>query len=229
MRNAVTYNAGLSATPFPTLSNSLVYGGRLEFFEGQTSTDNSIYLNNSAELYRGLSLNLGAGYSNATSRAGQNSDSVSITVGTDIVPNKNITLSLSYQDLTSHSSGGGQPNKSSFNRSATATATYRPFEAIYFSGGYSINMQNDLPNATLQNYGVSWSPFRGGDLQFNFAYSQSLNSAGNEKDTNISPSLRWNIRQGSTLDVSYNILESKSTTTGTTNSNSFGAHLRITF
>ncbi len=228
-RNAISYNAALTATPLPTLNHSLVYGGRVEFFQGQTDFTNSIYLNNSAQLYTGLSLNLGAGYSTSTQVTGQSTDSVSITVGSDIVPNKYMSLSLSYQDLTSHQSGGGQADKSSYNRSATATATYRPFEAVYVTGGFSVTMQNDVPTTTLQNYAVSWSPFRGGDLQFNFAYSQALNSTGNEKDTNISPSVRWNIRPGSTLDVSYNILKTMNNLTGSTNANSFGAHLRITF
>ncbi len=228
-RNAITYNAALNATPLPTLNHSLVYGGRVEFFQGETSLTNSIYLNNSAELYKGLSVNLGAGYNISSMGSGQNTDSVSITVGTDIVPNRDITLSLSYQDLMSHQSGGGQPDKSSYNRSATASATYRPFEAIYLTAGYSVNMQNDRPAVTLQNYAVSWSPFRGGDLQFSFAYSQNYNSSENEKDTNISPSLRWNIRPGSTLDVYYNILNNTNSSTGTTAGNSLGARLRIAF
>ncbi len=82
MRNAFSYNAGVSVTPLPTLNHSLVYGGRIEFFEGQTTMTNSIYLNNSAELYRGLSVNLGTGYSTGTQASGQSSDSVSLTVGT---------------------------------------------------------------------------------------------------------------------------------------------------
>jgi len=229
MRNAIAYNAGIAVTPLPTLSHSLVYGGRIEFFEGQTSLTNSVYLNNNAELYKGLSLNTGAGYSIATAATGQKSDSLSLTVGAEIVPNRNITLSLSYQDTTSNQSGGGHPDQSTFNRSATATATYRPFEALYLTGSYSIFMQNNQDTVNLQNFGVSWSPFRGGDLQFNFTYNEALNSSGNEKVRNISPALRWNIRPGSTLDVSYNILESRSDTTGTTNAESFGAQLRIAF
>lgn len=229
LRNTITYNAGVSVTPIPTLNHSLVYGGRFELFKGKTTMTNSIYLNNSAEFYRGLSVNLGAGYSKSRFETGQNSDSISITFGTEVVPNRNLTFSLSYQDNMGYQSGGGQPNKSSFNRTATTTATYRPFDAIYLTGGYSIFLQNDKKSVTLQNYGVSWSPFRGGDLQFNFAYSESYDSGQDEKTNNISPSLRWNVRPGSTFDVSYNILDSKSSITGTTKANSLGAQLRITF
>lgn len=229
MRNAISYNAGVNATPLPTLSHSLVYGGRIEFFEGKSKVSNTIYQNNTAELYRGLSVNLGAGYTNATSETDQKTDSISITMGAEISPNKDFTLNLSYQDLSSDQSGGGQPSRSSFNRTAAATATYRLSDALYLTGGYSLFMQNDQDDVTLQNYGVSWSPFRGGDLQFNFAYSESYDSGDKKKDRNISPSLRWNIRQGSTFDVSYNLLDSKSDSSGKVDLESFAAQLRITF
>jgi hypothetical protein len=229
IRNAISYNAGVNVAPLPTLNHSLVYGGRVEFFEGKSKVSNTIYQNNSAELYRGLSVNLGAGYTNATSETNQKTDSISITVGAEITPNRDFTLNLSYQDLSSNQSGGGQPARSSFNRTAAATATYRLSDALYLNGGYSLFMQNDQKNVTLQNYGVAWSPFRGGDLQFNFAFSESYDSGDKKKDRNISPSLRWNIRQGSTFDISYNLLDSKSDSSGKVDLESFAAQLRITF
>jgi hypothetical protein len=228
-RNTVTYNAGLAYIPIPTLNHNLVFGGRFELFQGKTKLTNSIYLNNSAELYRNLSVNLGLGYSRGSFETGQKTDSVDVILGVEIVPNRNLTLSLSCQDNESWQSGGGQPSKKSYNRTATASATFRPLEAVYLTGGYSIFMQNDIDTVTLQNYSISWSPFRGGDLQFSFAFLQSYDSGQDEKSTNISPSLRWNIRPGSTLDVSYNILDSKSGQSGDTYAKSLGAQLRITF
>jgi hypothetical protein len=228
-RNTVTYNTGLAYIPIPTLNHNLVFGGRFELFQGKTKLTNSIYLNNSAELYRNLSVNLGLGYSRGKFETGQKTDSIDVIFGAEIVPNRNLTLSLSYLDNEAWQSGGGQPSRKSYNRTATASATFRPLEAVYLTGGYSIFMQNDADTVTLQNYSISWSPFRGGDLQFNFAYLQSYDSGQDEKSTNISPSLRWNIRPGSTLDVSYNILDSKSGQSGDTYARSMGAQLRITF
>jgi hypothetical protein len=228
-RNTVSYNTGLAYIPLPTLNHNLVFGGRFELFKGKTKITNSIYLNNSAELYRNLSVNLGLGYSKARFETGQKTDSVDIIFGAELVPNRNLTLSLSFQDNEAWQSGGGQPSKTSYNRTGSATATFRPLEAIYLTGGYSIFMESDMNNVTLQNYSISWSPFRGGDLQFNFAFLQSYDSGQDEKSTNISPSVRWNIRPGSTLDVSYNILDSKSGQTGDTYARSMGAQLRITF
>jgi hypothetical protein len=229
LRNTVSYNTGLTYIPLPTLNHSLVFGGRFETFQGKTKLTNSIYLNNSAELYRGLSVNLGLGYSKGKFETGQSSDSVDIIFGAELVPNRNLTFSLSYQDTESRQSGGGQPSKTSYDRTAIAAATFRPLEAIYLNGGYSIFMQSDEDTVTLQNYSLSWSPFRGGDLQFSFAFLQTYDSGSDEKSTTISPSVRWNIRPGSTLDVSYNIIDSKSGQTESTYARTIGAQLRITF
>jgi hypothetical protein len=228
-RNTVTYNAGLAYIPLPTLNHNLVFGGKFELFKGKTKITNSIYLNNSAELYKGLSMNLGLGYSKARSETGQNSDSVDFIFGAEIVPNRNLTLSLSYQDNEGRQSGGGQPSTTSYDRTATASATFRPLEAIYLTGGYSVFMKNDTDTVTLQNYSVSWSPFRDGDLQFNFSFLQAYDSGQDQKSTNISPSIRWNIRPGSTLDVSYSIFDSKSGQTGDTYVRAMGTQLRIAF
>lgn len=227
VRNSLSYSAGLNATPLPTLSHTLVYGGRVDLSSAGTSVNNSVYFNNSAALYRGLSLNVGAGYSTGSDAQGGETHSVSFTAGMDMVPNKDFTLGVSYQDSTAEHTGGGQPSATSFIRSASASATYRPFAAVYLVGGYSIYMQNDRPNVTLINYGVNWSPFSGGDLQLSTNYTESLTSTGNEKVTTYGPSLRWNIRSGSSLDLSYNRQKSVSDFSGSTDVNSFSAQLRI--
>jgi len=227
VRNGLSYNAGVALTPLTTLSHSLTYGGRIDWFEGERTVTNSIYLNNSAELYRGLSLNIGAGYSTSSLSSGLESRSVTFTAGTDIVPNKDFTLSLGYQDSEGAQTGGGLPGGKTYTRSGSAVASYRPWEAIYLVAGYSLLMQNDRPSSTLQNYGVSWSPFRGGDLQFNMNYTETLQSAGNQKDTTIGPSLRWNIRPGSSLTISYGLQKTRSDTSGSVDSTSASAQLRI--
>ncbi|GFO70423.1 hypothetical protein GMLC_40020 [Geomonas limicola] len=227
VRNSLSYSAGLNATPLPTLNHSLVYGGRTDISDSGTSTTNSVYLNNSAALYRGLSLNVGAGYSTSSDAKSGDTDSVSFTAGLDMVPNKDLTLGLSYQDSTAEHNGGGQPRTTSFIRNAAVSATYRPFVALYLVGGYSIYMQNDRSNVSLVNYGAGWSPFAGGDLQINMNYTESLTSTGNEKVTTYGPSVRWNIRSGSSLDLSYNRQKTVSDFSGSTDVNSFSAQLRI--
>lgn len=228
VRNTLTYNAAFSLMPLPTLMHSLVYGGRTEFADGGTVINNSIFLNNSAQIYQGLSSVLAAGYSTTSRSTGEVSDAVTFTFGADIVPNRYVTMTLSYQDQTGQQSGGGKPDSKTYMRTAAANATYRPFDALYLTGGYSLTTQNDRDNVTLQNYSIGWAPFRGGDLQFAFGYNEALDSTGNQKTKSVAPSLRWNIRPGATLDTSYSVQRTTSDLSGSTDSRAFSAHLRIT-
>ncbi|WP_041262682.1 hypothetical protein [Citrifermentans bemidjiense] len=227
MRNTLTYNAGFSLMSLPTLTHSLVYGGRTEFANGQTAVNNSVFLNNSAQLYKGLSSVVAAGYSTTSRSTGEQSETVTFTFGADIVPNRYLTTSLSYQDQTGQQTGGGHPDSKTFTRTTAVNATYRPFEALYLTGGYGMTMQNDRENVTLQNYSIGWAPFRGGDLQFSLAYNEALDSTGNQKTRSLAPSLRWNIRPGSSLDASYSVQHTDSELSGSTDSRTFSAQLRI--
>jgi hypothetical protein len=53
-----------------------------------------------------------------------------------------------------------------------------------------------------QNYGLNWSPFPDGALQFRFFYSENL-ATGGVKERIINPGVRWNITKRSYLDFSY--------------------------
>jgi hypothetical protein len=226
-RIGLTYNAALMANPLPTLSHTLVYSGRIQSVGGATDSSNSVYLNNTAELYKGLSVNAGAGISTGTNATGRNSQSTIINCSADIIPHRSLTVSVGFQDSMAKSSGGGQPDASTSTSVGTVSAAFRPFETVYLTGGYSVVAQTNLATATTQNYGVGWSPFRGGDLQFNFNYSESLSSLGNERTRSLSPTLRWNIRPGATLDFSYSRITTTSDTSGSTDVNSFSSALRI--
>jgi hypothetical protein len=226
-RVALTYNAALMATPIQTLSHTLVYSGRRSSIGGATDTSNSIYLNNSAELYKGVSVSAGAGTSTGTSAAGRNSQSTNISCAADIVPHQKLTLNLSFQDSISESSGGGSPSSSTSSSSETVSASFRPFEALYLSGSYSIINQTNRAPATTKNYAVGWSPFRGGDLQFNVNYSEAISSLENDRSRSLSPTVRWNIRPGAALDFSYSMSTITSGSSGSTQINSFTSSFRM--
>jgi len=78
--------------------------------------------------------------------------------------------------------------------------------------------QENTKTEYTQNYGLNWSPFSEGDLQFNFVYNQSLSTRNNTKSTLLSPSISWRITSRTLLDISYPIItgETGSQTTETT-------------
>ena len=86
--------------------------------------------------------------------------------------------------------------------------------------------EKDTGARTTQNYGLNWSPFPDGALQFRFNYNENLTSGGGQKDRTINPGLRWNITRHSYLDLSYQMIKS---TSGSQETDSifFSANLRI--
>jgi hypothetical protein len=234
VKNAVTslstnlgYSAGLGIVPLPTLSHNIVYSGTISNLgDPQSTTSNSFFITNSAQLYKGVALAVSGGYSTSTLTGGGKSDSVIFNTGLSLTPRTDLILSLAYSETSTKSSGGDKPNSNTFNRGGSMSASYTPFEALYFTGSWSIFVQNDAPTSTTQNYAVSWAPFRGGALQFNFAYNESLSTPDDLKTRSFSPSVRWNIRPGTTLDFSYQTFTITSPAAGQTDGDSLVATLR---
>lgn len=98
---------------------------------------------------------------------------------------------------------------------------------IYLFGSYTINAQKNRKTQTTQSIGGSWSPFRDGALLLNTSYRENIDNSGN-KDKTMVQSLRWNIRSGWYLDVSY-VLTNGTSTTQTTDTQIFSTSLRMSF
>lgn len=89
-------------------------------------------------------------------------------------------------------------------------------------------MEKNKDMVTTRNIGGTWSPFRDGALQLSFSYNEAYNSSANQKDRTIVPSMRWNIRGGSYLDMSYLYLKSTSVSQSS-ESRTFSSTLRFAF
>ena len=92
--------------------------------------------------------------------------------------------------------------------------TYRPFPLLYLVASWSWVTEIDKKMA-LQNYGVNWTPFVDGQLQFNFAYNENLESDINGKVRNMLAGVRWNITRRSYLNVAYQVIDTASITENT--------------
>lgn len=207
---AYSYSASLRATPLPTLNHSLVFSGRMEETGSKTTDTKSIYLYNYAELYTGININLSGGLSSSTSETNQKTDSVLLNFSAGLVPHRALTLNINYSGLTSKQSGGDKEDTSAFARRGELALTYTPFQTVYLVTSFEILQQQDRKTRLLQHYAAIWSPFRNGDLQFNFSFNDNFNSENNEKNRTITPSIRWNVTRRSYLDISYTISKSTS-------------------
>lgn len=227
-REAYIYNATLRVTPLKTLTHTLAYSGRTEQFQGKTNDSNSVYLNNTAELYKGVNLNASGGVSFATTETGEKNQTYNFLLGLNVVPRRELSFNVNYSYNKTDLSGGAQGDSTIETQRGDFGVTYRPFTTLYLLASLAVLEQTGKQTNVFQNYGVNWSPFPDGTLQFSFSYAENLQTLNQEKSRLISPSLTWKIAQQTTLDVSFPILKTESLS-GSTDSQTLSAILRTSF
>jgi hypothetical protein len=202
------YGASLNAIPLRTLTHSLVYSGRNESVGGLTNVRNSLFLNNRATLYRGIDLFLNGGASELRKGDGENTRSYLANFGTDIRPHPTMTWSIFLATDRSERTGGTQKDVTTFTRRARASVAWNPLSAVNLFASSEV-VDREEGKTTLHNWSLNWSPFQDGTLQMSFAASETLRPEENGLDRLLSPSLRWEIRKGTFLDLSYAYIRSK--------------------
>ena len=227
-RLAYIYDASLQATPLRTLTDRLVFSGRDEKVGKSHTTNNSIFLYNSAQLYKGLDVNLNEGLNFLTNETGQSITQTTVNFSAGIAPHPTMNLNLAYTYSKADQSGGGQPSSSTSTHLGDVTLSYNPFRTLYLVAALEVIAETGQKTRTTQNYALNWSPFPDGALQFRFTYNESIESAGSGKSRIIGPGVRWYITKRSYLDVFYQMITTESSSEKT-DSNLIGANLRIFF
>jgi hypothetical protein len=222
------YDASLTAVPLPTLTHTLSYSGRTAYENDAVSAFNNFYLNNTAELYKGINANLGGGVNFNTLDNGVKTQGVTLSAGLSLVPNSRLTIGMSYSGNTSERTGGGVPDLSVFSRTGSVNVSYTPLRAVYLYGDWSITSQTGNPQFTTFSVSAGWTPFPDGTLHFNIPYQESHRSSDNSTDRSFFPGVRWNITRRATLDLSYAWFHSESNFSES-ESNVYSANLRIPF
>ena len=225
---AYLYNASIIATPLRTLRDTLVFSGQNERIGGKPDDNTSLFLNNTATLYKGIDLNLNGGINFSTAETGVKSTNTLFLVGVAIVPYRTMNLSLDFVNNATDQSGGGIPASSTYQRREDVSISYTPFNTLHLFASVQILAQNGQKLQINQNYALNWSPFPDGALQFNITYNETHNSLQNTEDRTFIPSVRWYITTRSYLDLSYQLIKSSSKSQ-TSNSDGVFATLRIPF
>lgn len=213
-RTAYVYNATLTASPLRMLTNSLVYSGRSEEIGGESRTSSSIFLNNTAQLYQGVSVNLNGGYNSSSETDGSKTTSTIIALGSNIVPHRTMNWTFYLTYTSAEVSRPGTEEISTTTKRADVIATYNPFRTLYLFASLQMVDQTALGGGdtgqqgyrTLQNYGLNWSPFPDGALQFRFNYSENRRPQEQVTERIISPGVRYKINNRSFFDVSYQMI-----------------------
>jgi hypothetical protein len=208
-RSSNMYGVSLNAVPLPTLFHSLTVSGRFEHSNAGDTSSNSIFLNNSAALYKGVNVNLGLGASLAINEADVRTVSTIVSSGASLMPHPAMDINMNFSMLNTRQHGGSEADVPAESRRADISVSYTPFSTLYLYASYGMTQEANQKTYNQSSYSLSWSPLQGGDLQLNFIYNESL-TADNEKQTTTSPGLRWLLRPNATLDVAYTIQKNDS-------------------
>jgi len=203
-RLSYLYTASLRAVPLQTLQHSVVFSGRWSEIEGRSSDSSSVYLYNTAELYRGVNANLGLGIASATAEDGQQTDSSQVNALATLVPHPTTTLNLLHQRLHNTRSGGVLPAEVRLDtRASQASVTYRPLSTLYFFFSYRMEHDDRAGDRFLRNYSLSWSPLPDGSLQVLLRFDESYRSELDSLSRIYSPRIRWNITDRWYAELAY--------------------------
>ncbi len=201
---AYLYSASLSAQPVETLRHNLVLSGtREDRTEGVRDTK-SVILNSTAELYRGVDVNLGVGKSAIQKESGTVTDVRDVNFGTTLVPHRALTVNALYQDRTSRSRGTPAFLERGESRKAGEVgAAWRPIATLYLFVSRRIERSNLAQDRTLDGYALTFAPFPDGSLHLSLFYSETHRSDLDATERTFVPSARWDVTNRMFVQVSY--------------------------
>jgi len=220
----VSYNYGVSlrGAYLPTFNQTLNFTGANE--RGELDSDTyTVLLRSNAILYSGWSAFVDGGFNwNRPEASDTTERSILLRASTNFQPHRMITVNLDYLQREII-----DPEKDS-RYDFTAEAFFVPVSALSFNARINIVDRSSSQSKILQNYAVTWSPFPGGALQFFFAYSETLASTDDRRDTQIGPGLNWTISNHFFFEMFYNYQKSE-TNAQKIESNNLFAKFRLTF
>jgi len=203
------YTASVRAVYLDTLRQRLSYRGTYVEEDFRTGQTNSINLRTSADIYKDWSAFLDLGYIwDRLDETGRRNSKFG-RIGSDLVPNKKLRISLNYQVTETEVKNGVEISE--LSKRGDLLVFFVPTYTLSFSGRWTLQ-DRERSTVVTQNYSASWNPFPGGELQFLFFYNERLRSSGNQRDTTISPGIRWNISRHFQWEITYNLFESDSDT-----------------
>ncbi len=209
-RFAYVYDAALTADPLRTLHSSLVVNGREEEIDGKPNNLNSIFLYNTAQLYKGIDVNLNGGVNFTKQENGEKGRDFIINFQANIVPHRALTLGLNYNNTISRRTGGAQGSSSNYTQTFDFNLSYNPFRTLNLFAFIHVIDEKGRKVQTLQNYAINWSPFPDGALQFNIAYNENFRSEDHLVERILFPSIRYNLSKRSYIELSYQFIRSRS-------------------
>jgi hypothetical protein len=169
-----------------------------------------VILNNTAEVYKGVDINLNGGMSFAKEETGEHQRTTLFDFISTITPRPDLTLNLNYSDTITRRSGGVRESDTEKTHRGEVTVSYNPFRTLNLFARVEIVAETHEDTRTTKDYGLNWAPFPDGALQLSFIFDEELRSEDNGLNRIIAPTLRWNMTKRSYVDLTYQIIKSES-------------------
>ncbi|MFH1216989.1 MAG: hypothetical protein V1706_10865 [Pseudomonadota bacterium] len=198
-----TFSTSLTGNYLETFNQTLTYSyGHNDDEEEGTSSVNSVILRSNLDLYDGWSMNLDNGYSWQYPEEGGESTNIFARVGTTIIPNRWMHVTLDYE--IAKSTQTDEPDIR--EQTGGMMISWVPFSTLSLSADLSFTDEKGAYNDsyTRQFYAFNWSPFPDGTMQFSLSCGDSQDTDG-EKTTSLSPSVKWQVTRNSLLTLEYSV------------------------
>lgn len=210
-RNAWLYGASVTSTPIPAFAATLSASGKREEFERGIDQDiDSLFLNTTTLLYRGVNLLASAGVSQTSDRPGRDTDSTTYRVGLELLPHPIATIFLGWDRTDDEITGGGLEPANVYREASEITLSLQPVPSIYIFGSYRIERSSDyLEDRRLTTTSLNWSPFPYGTLRFYFRFEEYYDSLLDSNTRIYGPGARWYINSRSHFDVYWESFETE--------------------
>lgn len=225
-RTATVSNASLTLDPIQTLTSSLLYTGLDERIGGRPSDRRSVLVQSNAQLYRGVDVQFGFGWSFNNRETGERLRDRLLNLTASVVPRQNVTLTLNYVDTTTTRSGTFSGDPRYHTRRGYLTLAFDPIRTLHLVLGQEVLVTSNEKTRVTHNIGANWSPFPDGALQFLVAYNDYLRPEEFGTERYFRTGVRWMFSRQSFVDVSYQRTRSQYVFLDTA-SRTFGIDLRL--
>ncbi|MBI5071140.1 MAG: hypothetical protein HZB56_23230 [Deltaproteobacteria bacterium] len=206
--SAVRWAASASVDPLPTLGAGLGYSGQWSQRTTGEARSHSLTAFGRADLYQGISIFSTAGGSRGTNEAGDDSEGLNLSAGASLSPHRTLTLNGTYSRFRSTTTLAAGGTNREDRSTVEGSGSFSPFPALNVSGAVTRYISGQTPS-TVASFNLGLSPFPGGQLVLRFLYSETIDTASDQRTRVWGPGARWNVRQGLTLDAGYTVNESR--------------------
>jgi hypothetical protein len=221
------------------LGHTLVLTAKRETWElvDTTKDTGTASLINTAEVYPGINGYLGVIKNLVSSETGtalNRNDETQITFGSDIIPNRSLTLNVSYAWSGSEQTGSG--SSATFTGAANrrtqntfASAAYNPFSSLYLYGSVQRFEEKGRPTITSTSFNGSWTTaVTGGALEIRLIYSHNAEAETGSETRTYGPYVRYRMNIRASLEATY-LISSIDNPNDRTDSRTFNTTFKMFF